>query len=179
MPLLVPLLLVVAAASTAVASAASAAAAAAVANIPAGAQLPRNTSTLSLSRFPPASPYTALLASSCLPRNIKSQNFLKNSIRVFDEPGLAKLWEYMDGIKNDITREEQEVVAAAAASAAATAAVAASAVTPGAEGSSEKPPRKSSAGKPKKGARKTNRHASEVSHQTKRKSRGVHRAEYS
>ena len=101
----------------------------------------------------------------CVSReNIESQNFVKNSIRVFDEPGLAKLWEYMDGIKNDITREEKELVAAAAAaaataaSAAATAAAAAPAVTPDAEkpteGSAEKCAGKSSAGKPKKGARR-------------------------
>ncbi|CAM9449539.1 unnamed protein product [Laminaria digitata] len=83
----------------------------------------------------------------------KFKNFLKNSIRVFDEPGLAKLWEYMDGIKNDITREEKEAVASVATAASA-AAVAAASVTPDAEKSTErsaeKTPGNSSAGKPKK-----------------------------
>ena len=89
---------------------------------------------------------------------------MKNSLRVFDEPGLAKLWAYMDSIKNDITREEKE----AAASTASAAAVAAPVVTPDAEQcaeqSSEKPSGKSSAGKPKRGTTvKTSRLVSEVS----------------
>lgn len=40
---------------------------------------------------------------------------MKNSLRVFDEASVGKLWDYMDGVKNDMTREEKETAAAAPA----------------------------------------------------------------
>ncbi|CAN0049726.1 unnamed protein product, partial [Hapterophycus canaliculatus] len=37
----------------------------------------------------------------------KFKNFVKNSLRVFDDGSVSKLWEYMDGVKNDIARAEK------------------------------------------------------------------------
>lgn len=36
------------------------------------------------------------------------QNFVKNSMRVFDDASVAKLWEYLDGIREEISKEEKE-----------------------------------------------------------------------
>ncbi|CAN0303459.1 unnamed protein product, partial [Scytosiphon promiscuus] len=49
----------------------------------------------------------------------KFKNFVKKSLRVFDEGSVSKLWDYMDGVKNDIAQAEKAaatppVVAAAA-----------------------------------------------------------------
>eukprot|EP00752_Nemacystus_decipiens_P002331 g2204.t1 len=47
----------------------------------------------------------------------KFKNFVKNSLRVFDEGSVSKLWDYMDCVKNDMTREEKEAAVAAEAEA--------------------------------------------------------------
>lgn len=44
----------------------------------------------------------------------KKQNFVKNSLRVFDEGSVSKLWDYMDGVKSDMTRKEKEASTATA-----------------------------------------------------------------
>lgn len=37
-----------------------------------------------------------------------AQNFVKNSMRVFDDASVAKLWEYLDGVREEISKEEKE-----------------------------------------------------------------------
>ena len=39
---------------------------------------------------------------------VSEQNFIKNSLRIFDDAGASKLWEYMDGVRQEVAREEQE-----------------------------------------------------------------------
>ncbi|CAM9767800.1 unnamed protein product [Ectocarpus fasciculatus] len=64
----------------------------------------------------------------------KFKNFVKNSLRVFDETTVSKLWDYVDGVKNDMTAKEKEAVAAqAAAPTPAAAVVAVAEVTAAAE----------------------------------------------
>lgn len=62
---------------------------------------------------------------------------------MFDEASVGKLWDYMDGVKNDMTREEKEAAEVAAA------AVAEAKEAPTGEQAGEAKP----AGKSKKGAR--------------------------
>lgn len=40
---------------------------------------------------------------------------MKNSLRVFDETSVSKLWDYVDGVKNDLTAKEKEATATPAA----------------------------------------------------------------
>lgn len=46
-----------------------------------------------------------------------AQNFVKNSLRVFDDAAATKLWVFLDGVKNDITREEKDTTDRSAAAA--------------------------------------------------------------
>lgn len=39
---------------------------------------------------------------------VRAQNFVKNSMRVFDDASVAKLWEYLDGVREEISKEEKE-----------------------------------------------------------------------
>lgn len=48
---------------------------------------------------------------------VRKQNFVKNSLRVFDEASVSKLWAYVDGVKNDLTAKEKEATATPAAAA--------------------------------------------------------------
>ncbi|CAM9730895.1 unnamed protein product [Ascophyllum nodosum] len=41
----------------------------------------------------------------------KFKNFIKNSFRVLNDAGVSKLWEYLDGVRQEVLREEQEAIA--------------------------------------------------------------------
>ena len=63
---------------------------------------------------------------------------MKNSLRVFDEASVCKLWDYMDGVKNDMARDEKEAAGAGAEA-------------EEAARKEQEPEAKSAGGKPKKG----------------------------
>lgn len=41
------------------------------------------------------------------------KNFIRNSFRALNDASVAKLWDYLDGIRNEISVKEKEATAAA------------------------------------------------------------------
>lgn len=43
-----------------------------------------------------------------MPTRASEQNFIKNSLRIFNDAEASKLWDYMDGVRKEVAREEEE-----------------------------------------------------------------------
>ncbi|CAN0077752.1 unnamed protein product [Ectocarpus sp. 6 AP-2014] len=90
----------------------------------------------------------------------KFKNFVKNSLRVFDETSVSKLWAYVDGVKNDLTAKEKEATATPAA--AAVAQVTAVAEEPKEKTAATTEPARKSSKKEKKSKKRTREEAADT-----------------
>lgn len=43
-----------------------------------------------------------------MPTRVSKQNFTKNSLRIFNDAEISKLWSYVDGVRKEVAREEEQ-----------------------------------------------------------------------